>query len=708
MNALTVVIVISILLCAESVFAQSCKKINGRVLDVSTQESLPGAHVRLRGQWPSGVTTDSTGQFTLTASAGDTLVISFVGFMEQELIVPATCAITVALREYVQLTDEIVIRAERLIAEEFRVMKADKLQIYTNPSAKADPLLAVNSMPSATTLDESANISLRGSTSQETGIFLNNVPIYDGVRYGQLNGIGTFSIFNTALINNVQVFAGNPPLEYGNTSSGLIALQTDNNIPKRVATQVSVTLANAGISTQLPIRKKSLLSTFSNYQFSGLIRGLNAEALERIKRFGSRDFGLYYFNQLTETSSLRIFNYNLRENFLYDFRHPSFTGDLNADKKRNFTTASFQKRFGAGELSINQGVSFSRSTFAYSLTDIAIASRDLYTSLNYFRSGKKWDVKFGVSHDNRWQAFNGTLPEFDFAVAPTHPFLTIHSNTRIALTEGYVYTKYRLSEKLVMGAGARKNIQTPKDNDYFSWQGNLKWQITERFSWLLGAGRYHRTDFLRANEGPTVFFQTDQISFDGLYQSRKWEWTLSAFAKRTTLTHQKRETSGIEGFVKYQWGHWLAQVSVSSMQSTIEESSGLTYASPFDLSYFGRANFQYKFGSNWTVSLFSLFRQGSFYQPVAGAQFNQQWQVYEPTIEPISMQERLPNYFNMSMNVSKLFTIGDRIGLVTFASVDNVTNHVNVRTYEYTFDYQSKKVERFTQRTIFFGCMINF
>lgn len=699
-------VIAALLIATRIVNAQICQTVTGRVLDASTKEGLPGANVRLRGQWQGGASTDAAGHFSLAASAGDTLVISFVGYEEKEAIVSSACFVTVELHEYAMLTEEVVIRAERLIAEEFRAMKADKLQIYTNPAAKADPLLAVNSMPAATTLDESANISLRGSTSQETGIFLNNVPIYDGVRYGQLNGIGTFSIFNTTLINNVQVFAGNPPLEYGNTSSGLIALQTDTNVPKKTATQLSLTLASVGASTQVRLQKNSSLSFFFNYQFSGLLRGLNTESLQRIKKFGSADVGLYYFSQPSERSSVRVFNYTLRESFTFDYRHPSFQGNFVAGKTRNFTTASFQQRIGKGEFSVNQGLSFSSSQFGYSLADIQLQTRDLYTSLNYFQSGKKWDVKGGLSHDNRWQQFTGTLPQYEFAIAPTHPFFSVASASRIALIEGYVYTKYRLTDRWVAGAGLRKNAFDGQD--YLSWQANLKWQMTEPFSWLLSAGRYHRTDFARGGDRPTDFFQTDQLSLDGMYQSHKWEGSLAAFAKRTAVSGQWRETWGLEGFAKYQWSHWLVQVSLSSLRSNITEPDGVTYASPFNLSYFGRANLQYKFGRGWTISLFSLFRQGTFHRPVASARFNEQWQVFEPQFMPLSDQQRLPGYFNMSMNVSKLLSLSDKVGMVAFASMDNVTNHVNVRSYAYTFDYQNRKAELFAQRTLFVGCVFNF
>jgi hypothetical protein len=130
------------------------------------------------------------------------------------------CLLNVKLSAATTKLDEVEIKSERLIAADFTVRKMSKLAIYTNPSSKADPLLAVNTLPSSTTLDESPNISIRGSSPAETGIFFNNVPIYDAVRYAQINGLGTFSVFNTALINQVQVYPGNPPLEFGNTTSG--------------------------------------------------------------------------------------------------------------------------------------------------------------------------------------------------------------------------------------------------------------------------------------------------------------------------------------------------------------------------------------------------------------------------------------------------------------------------------------------------------
>ncbi len=195
--------------------AQTSLMVNGRVLDATTQEPLPGANVYALSDWRNGSSTNEQGKFSLAVATNDSLMITFVGYQEQ--VIPVNAAkpdLLVNMIAFAQDMETVTVEAPSLVAEEFSIKKIDQLEIYTNPNAKADPLLAVNSLPAATTLDESANISLRGSSPAETGIFLNDVPIYDAVRFAQLNGIGTFSIFNTSVIQQVQVFPSNPPLEY--------------------------------------------------------------------------------------------------------------------------------------------------------------------------------------------------------------------------------------------------------------------------------------------------------------------------------------------------------------------------------------------------------------------------------------------------------------------------------------------------------------
>ena len=266
--------------------AQNITLFSGQVLDASTKEPLTGANIFLKSNWRIGTSTDINGMFALEISQqqNDSLIISFVGYTEkiQPLSFRNTHLKILLIQKLSQMA-EVVVTAEKLIAEEFNIQKIKRLEIYTNPSAKADALLAVNSLPSSTTVDESANVSFRGSNPNETGIFFNNVPVYDAVRFSQLNGIGTFSFFNTELLNNIQVFPGNPPLEFGNVTSGMVALQTDEQIKPQATQSVSVSLANLGIHTQQPIGKKSSLTGYINYQPSSFIKYFNRNSLESRK-----------------------------------------------------------------------------------------------------------------------------------------------------------------------------------------------------------------------------------------------------------------------------------------------------------------------------------------------------------------------------------------------------------------------------------------
>ncbi|MGB3851931.1 MAG: TonB-dependent receptor, partial [Tunicatimonas sp.] len=364
--------------------AQDELTINGRVLDATSQEPLPGANVYALSDWRNGSSTNEQGAFSLTVAANDSLMITFVGYQEQVVPVnPANLVLVVEMVAFAQDMETVTVRASSLVAEEFSIKKIEQLEIYTNPNAKADPLLAVNSLPAATTLDESANISLRGSSPAQTGIFLNDVPIYDAVRFAQLNGIGTFSIFNASLIRQLQVFPSNPPLEFGNTSAGLISLQTVDRLPERATGSLSLSPANLGAYATLRVGKKVGLSLFSNYQPSGLLKVINDRALEDLKRFQTLDFGTHYVHALSERSTLKVFNYAVSEQYRFASRHPSGEGTFRQRKQRNFTVANFRTQYAHATLALNGGFSASRMRFAVGNLDVNLRNRDLYLSANY-------------------------------------------------------------------------------------------------------------------------------------------------------------------------------------------------------------------------------------------------------------------------------------------------------------------------------------
>ncbi len=682
---------------------QPCAAVKGTVFDATSGTALPGANITVKGRPGVGTSTTVEGTFELTLSAADTLLVSFVGYMTQ-LLTLTECEVVVYLREAQGDLNEVVIKSERLIAEEFTVKKIRKLDIYTNPSAKADPILAVNSTPSATTLDESANISLRGSSPAETGIFLNNVPINDAVRYSQLNGIGTFSIFNTALISQVQVYPGNPPLEFGSTTSGLIALQTDEVIPEKTTHTLSLTLASMGLYMQRRLNKRSSLTVFTNYQPSVLIRALNPESLKRVRNFNSIDLGVHYLLRMDNKTLLKVFTYGIRESYQYAVSMPTFSGDFDQKKYRNFTIVNLRRTVPKGEITFNSGLSFSQANYAMSTLAADISQRDFFASLNYQHFGKIVDVKVGVSYDTRQSQYKGKYPVYPYAMGEQYPVDSSESELSTRLPEGYVYLKYFVAPRVTLGTGLRKNISLAGQRDYLSGQVNLNYKPSKQWNIILAAGRYNKYQLPQGETSAPFAIEADQYSFDLSWTKTRTEHSLSVFYKKSNYNQTAATVQGLEWFLKHRFSPNLrGQVSITSLKSALSEQ-GVSKPSPYDIGYFVRGNFEYKFAGTWTVTTVFLFRQGSYYIPVSGATLDSSLNVYAPTY---GAPERLPNYDIIDLSVSKALLLGQSSAVV-FAGIGNSLNFTNVRGYSYNSDYSQATPDLFSLRTVYVGAVVNF
>jgi hypothetical protein len=685
-------------------FAQ-CKTIAGVVRDGTDAQPLPGATVRALSNPATGVITDLNGRFEWQAEWGDSVKISFVGYDEVVVVFHGGCEQEVNLWPSATGLDEVVIRSERLIAEEFAVSKINKLEIYTNPSARADPLLAVNALPAATTTDESANISLRGGSPDETGIFLNNVPINDAVRYAQLNGLGTFSIFNTALIRQVQVFPGNPPLEFGNTASGLIALSTDEAIPEKPAHSLSASAAGLGYFTSQRASAKSGLIAFANYQPSALLRGLNPAAFELIKQFRTADAGLHLFSRLNARTMLKVFSYANRESFLFDSRTPTYHGNFSQQKSRSYTVTNLRYRFRNSELSVNNGVSYSNSLFGLSTLRARIRLSDLFVSVNYQHFGKKGEAKAGLSYDNRAANFAGQVPRYFFALGDLYPVDSIRAKQALRLPEAYGYGKLNLLPGLTAGAGVRKHLPVRGGEGFWSRQANISFRPSNEWNIIASAGQYNKWIIPQGNAGQVQHIQTVQYSLDVNYTGSAWESSFSLFARRGSRNEIQNTVRGVEWFARGRISrHFRTQLSVTSLTAR-QTANGITGPSPFDIRYFIRGNMEYKFAGTWTATFVWLFREGSFYNPVASARFDENLAVYEPVW---GAPERLPAYNLLDFSISKLLALGKKSSAVAFCAISNVPNFKNVRGYRYDFSYTEKIPELFSLRTIFFGMVVNW
>ncbi|MDH5400620.1 MAG: TonB-dependent receptor plug domain-containing protein, partial [Cyclobacteriaceae bacterium] len=100
-------IVFYFFLNATVVFGQEIN-VTGTVSDAETGEPIPGVNIRVKGT-SSGTATDFQGQYSVSVTASDVLIFSFVGYNTQELTVNNQTSINVSLETDVTQLQEIVV-----------------------------------------------------------------------------------------------------------------------------------------------------------------------------------------------------------------------------------------------------------------------------------------------------------------------------------------------------------------------------------------------------------------------------------------------------------------------------------------------------------------------------------------------------------------------------------------------------------------------
>jgi hypothetical protein len=122
-----------LLFCSMSIgFAQI--SISGKITDAATNQPLPGASILIKDT-TTGTQTDFDGNFNIEAASGDILVISYLGFVTQEIVITEETTLSIALQEDTNTLDEIVVigygRNEHTINElnkhGFDVLKAQDI-----------------------------------------------------------------------------------------------------------------------------------------------------------------------------------------------------------------------------------------------------------------------------------------------------------------------------------------------------------------------------------------------------------------------------------------------------------------------------------------------------------------------------------------------------------------------------------------------------
>ncbi|MEM9847260.1 MAG: TonB-dependent receptor [Bacteroidota bacterium] len=691
--------------------------IEGTITD-EAQTPLVAVNIYLKNHPEIGTSSDAAGNFSLaytTAVAQDSIVVSYTGY--ESLVFPIAEAATfehlpLSLQATTLNLSSFSVVAERSIAEEFSVQQLERLDIYKNPIAAADPLRAITVLAASTNTEESANPSLRGSNSARTRVLLNGVPIYKPVRNSQINGLGNFSLFNTELMEEMTVYAGNPPLIYGNASAGAVELNTREEL-YRSSTQIALSLANVGVMSSYNLPKDGLLQVYGNHQVAAPFLALNSASLDFLEDFGANDIGVHWKQKLGEHTNVKLFSYAIDESYAAQVNQLAFESEANGDKQRNFNILNFNYQKSKHFFSLSHGNNFSKSSYEFGNLTAKQRERQFYTAANYkYYFKENLSLQSGINYESNRIQMDEQSPIYYYAPKPSAPTFSRDTTLQIHDWQYYAYAKWKPSKQWIVGAGWRGNLN---NINFTSYQASLRYQPSTKHSFLLAGGQYHNYNIPNYLNQNFDLLSSRQWSLEYAHKGDQWEVQWAFFQKTESgdvlnydqQTSNARQFLGMESLLRYQpTRNWTFTLTNTWLDAAIESDEG-NFRAANDLNYFLKVSLQYDNLAIGSFSLFYLQRPGTYFTPIVASRWNENAQAFAPIFANLRNESQFNTYRSLNFSASKVLLLG-RHELILFFNINNLLNQKNERYPTYNEDYSQMQQEFFALRTIYFGGVWSF
>jgi hypothetical protein len=259
-----VLLVVTLILCLSGLNTVKAQTgtIRGFVYEEETGEPVIYTNVYLF-KTSHGAATDVNGYFAISkVPAGNyTLMVTYLGFdtLRMEVTVRENEIITkkLYLKKGTYLLEQIQVTADR---EEARtetrtsVVKITPKQIKQLPSIGGQPDIAqyLQVLPGVVfTGDQGGQLYIRGGSPVQNKVLLDGMVIYN-----PFHSIGLFSVFDTDILRNADVYTGGFGAEYGGRISSVMDITTRDGNKSRFSGKAGASTFGANLMIEGPIKKQ--------------------------------------------------------------------------------------------------------------------------------------------------------------------------------------------------------------------------------------------------------------------------------------------------------------------------------------------------------------------------------------------------------------------------------------------------------------------
>ena len=746
---------IAIFLSAVSALAQS-GTVRGFVYEKETGEPALFTNVYLRGT-TIGASTDVNGYFSITRIPPGSyqLIVSFIGF--DSLVTPVTVKADEiqTLKLYVEKKavdiSTVEITGERQEARtevQVSVTKVTPREIKQLPSIGGQPDLAqyLQVLPGVVfTGDQGGQLYIRGGTPIQNKVLLDGMIVYN-----PFHSIGLFSVFDTDIIRNVDVYTGGFGAEYGDRISSVMDITTREGNKNRFAGKLGFSPFTSRLLLEGPVKRAK--------QPGG----------------GNSSFILSSKASFLESTSKAFYEYVDTNGLPYNFLDLYGKFSLNAanGSKLNFFGFRFEddvKYAGVADLEWNSfgfGTSFILipgnsavlidGSFAYSTYGIELNEDNLNprtSDINGFNFTMGFAYFLGRDQIKYGFELLGFKTNFSF-FNNLGAFYQQEENT----TEIGAYVKYKklFGSKVVLDPSVR--IQYYASLSEFSLEPRLglKYNVTDRFRLKFAGGFYSQNLISAASdrdvvnlfygflsgpenlpskfEGETVdsklqkarhaiagveidlpyhltlnvegyikdFNQLTNINRDKIFEDNAANFNKPDAVKKDYII-ERGEAKGVDFLLKYDFRK-LYLWAVYSLGFSERFDGTRTYAPHFDRRHNVNLVASYKFdkAETWTASArwnygsgFPFTKTAGFYELLPfsdglNTDITTENGIMEIIYGPLN-EGRLPDYHRMDLSLTKVIEFRKNLNLEITGSVTNAYNRENI------FYFHRIKYERVDQ-----------
>ncbi len=311
--------------------------VSGYIRDKSTGEELIGASVLVR-ETRKGVATNVYGFYSITLDAGTyTFVFSYVGHRSVEKKIDLSggnLTLNVELEEESVGLREVVIHGEAEAANvesvEVSRINLDLGLIKKMPSlfGESDIIKNIQMQPGVISAGEgTSGYFVRGGSADQNLILIDEAPVYDPSHL-----FGLFSVFNSDVIKDAELYKGGIPAQYGGRLSSLLDVRTKDGNNKRFSMTGGIGTLASRVLLEGPIKKNK-----SSFLISG--RRSYLDVFQRMSGNPDLNSNLVYFYDLNAkinwkvNNKNRLFaaayygrdNFSFGENAAFDWGNATFT-----------------------------------------------------------------------------------------------------------------------------------------------------------------------------------------------------------------------------------------------------------------------------------------------------------------------------------------------------------------------------------------------